>query len=230
MFRKALLSSAALLLVSLSAFAQTRTVTTVDINGAKLSMITGASQGKQQASRIRTPGADFTNLDTKYPNGTYIPWDAYIFCGSAVGVYCTNGQVSFAYPFTTAAASGQKVKGFDVALELVSGTGGVTLCLESDSGGVPSGTCTAGTNVYFPNTSLAGWGTLVPPLNGTFHSQNLSSSTQYWIVAVADASTAIAADVEDTDFVDPGNFGEQQGGIWYNFSTSAYLPAFDIIK
>jgi hypothetical protein len=229
MFRKALLSSAALLLASSAAFAQPKNVTTVDINGAKLSMITGVSQGKQQASKVRYPGAIYSNLDTKYANGTFIPWQAYIFCGPTTS-FCNNQVTNFAYPFTTGAASGQKVKGFDVALELASGTGGVTVCLESDSGGVPSGTCTTGTSVHFAASSMTGWGTFGPTLNGTFPSQNLSSSTQYWFVAVADTGTAVAADLEDTDFVNPGNFGEQISGNWYNFSTAGQLPAFAAIK
>jgi hypothetical protein len=230
MIRKALLTSVALLLVSSAAFAQSKNVTTIDINGAKLSIITNATHGTRQATKLRYPGADFSNFDTKYPNGTYVPWEGYIFCGSPTANNCTSGQVNFAYPFTTGSGSGQKAKGFDLALELVSGTGGVTTCLEADSGGTPSGTCMTGTTTYFANGSLAPWGNLVAPLSASFHSQNLTSSTQYWAVAIADANTAIAADVEDTDFVNAGNFGEQISGVWYDFSSIGFVPAFDIIK
>ncbi|HEY3639236.1 MAG TPA: hypothetical protein VGK90_13900, partial [Rhizomicrobium sp.] len=183
MFRKMLLSSAALVLAGSSAFASPK-VTTVDINGAKLSMITELGHSTQQP-RLHVPGATFNNLDLKYPNGTFIPWQAYLFCGST-DADCT-GPVNFAYPFTTSGAPGQKVKGFDLALEVASGTGGVTICLETDSGGVPSGTCVAGTSTYVPNQSLLGWGTFGPTVDVTFKSKSLTSATQYWAVAVADA-------------------------------------------
>src|ERR1700679_2798363 len=135
----ALLSSVALVFAGSTTFALPANVITFDVHGAKVSILTDAGRSRQQP-RVRVPGAPLTNdLDLKYPNGTFIPWQAFIF----------GSDNDFGSAFTTGATSGQKVAGFDVALELVSGTGGVTVCLEADTAGVPSGTCMAGTSTYF---------------------------------------------------------------------------------
>ncbi|HEY3639237.1 MAG TPA: hypothetical protein VGK90_13905 [Rhizomicrobium sp.] len=220
MFRKAILSSVALVLASSTAFALPKNVISFDLHGVKVSVLMGASRGTQQAPLHVPGGPTFNDLDLKYPNGTYIPFVGFTFGSSN----------NFGSAFTTGAGTGQKIAGFDVALELVSGTGGVTVCLEADTGGVPSGTCMDGTSAYFPNGSLAPWGTLAPTLNVTFPTIKLPSSTQYWIVAAADPDTDIAWNNQDTDFVNQYTFGEVFSGTWASFNGTGYVPALEVIR
>ena len=83
---------------------------------------------------------------------TFIPWQAFVF----------GDANDFAAAFTTKYIwhFSQRLGGYTVALQLVTGPGGVTVCLEDDSSGVPSGNCVAGTSAYFSNAALPLWGFL----------------------------------------------------------------------
>jgi len=220
MIRTALFSSLTLVLASSAAFAQPGNVVTFDAHGVKVSILTDAGRSQQQP-RLRVPGAAaFNDLNLKYPNGTFIPWQAFLFSDSS----------DFGSAFTTSADAVQRLKGYNVALQLASGPGGVTVCLEADMAGVPSGTCMDGTSAYFANESLPAWGFLSPTLNVTFPTLRLTPLTQYWIVAMPDTDTVIAWDNEDIDFVNPYTFGEVFDGSWAAFNGTAYVPAFEVIK
>jgi hypothetical protein len=220
MFRTAILSSVALMLAGSAASASPGNVITFDVHGVKVSILTDVARGQQQP-RVRVPGAvEFNNLNLKYPNATFIPWQAFVF----------GDANDFAAAFTTSTDSSQRLGGYNVALQLVTGPGGVTVCLEDDNSGVPSGNCVAGTSAYFSNAALPLWGFLSPTLNVTFPTQHLAPSTQYWVVATPDPDTLIAWDNEDTDFVNPYTFGQEFNGAWSSFNGVSYVPALEIIR
>jgi hypothetical protein len=227
MFKRVLLTSAAVVLAGTAAIAAPSGVILKRLdNGGLLGINLNAMHSMPNRAPLHTPSKpDFSNLDLTYPNGTYIPWEAYILCGASTPT-CNNGPASqWAMGFSGAT----KAAGIDVALELVSGTGGVTIALYNDSGFGYPGTAIASTVQHV--TVSQSWGTMGPTVNTTFSPVKLNASNTYWVVVTPDTDSGIAWDLEDTDFVSSYLVAIQSGtGSWGTGEFSGFVPAAEVIK
>jgi hypothetical protein len=199
-------------------------------NGAILATRISLAQQQKQPQRIRTPsGTDFDNFDTQYVNAPYTPWNGYFLCGASDADNCGGNSNQLAMAFTTRPTGSQYAKGLDLALSVLSGSGGATVAIYNDDGGVP-GTALSATSEHV--TASTAFGTLGPILQTAYtHNVKLANSTQYWVVVTPDSDSAVAWDIEDTDYTDFYLAAAQTGtGAWEDSYLSAYVPAFDVVK
>jgi hypothetical protein len=227
--RAFLMASAVILFASAAPGAQVPLSVSHMPNGAILASRIETGQ-QQHAKRVRLPqGTDFDNFDIKYSQAPYTPWNGYLLCGAGDAGDCGGAATEMAMAFTTLPTGSQYAKGLDVALSVVSGTGGATVAIYSDNGGAP-GSALAGSSQHV--TAVTPFGTLGPILQAVYQKHvALANSTQYWMVVTPDSGAALAWDIEDTDYTDSFLAAAQAGsGAWEPSSLSAYVPAFDIVK
>jgi len=216
-----------------AAFAGQQNISTTRLqNGALFATKLMADADERNAGgRVYTPaGTDSDNFNTKYPKATYTPWDAYILCGAdQADDYCNDSATQMAMAFTTLPTGSQFSKGLDLALEVVDGSGGATVAIYNDNGGIP-GTALAGSTQHV--TATTAWGTLGPILQAAYAKRvAFANSTQYWVVVTPDADSTIAWDIEDTDYTDSFLSAFQSGtNAWGSDDLTAYVPAFDVVK
>jgi hypothetical protein len=228
--RTLLLASGAVLCASAALAASVSLNITHMPNGAILATRVDIGQQQKQAERIHTPqGTDFDNFDTKYAKAPYTPWNGYFLCGASEASNCGGNSNQMAMAFTALPTGSQYAKGLQLALSVVSGSGGATVALYNDGGGIP-GTVVSGSSEHVAASTP--FGTLGPILHATYqHHVPLANSTQYWVVVTPDSDSAVAWDIEDTDYTDTFLAAAQAGsGAWENSSLSPYVPAFDVVK
>lgn len=225
--------TAAVVILAPAALAAPQGVSTTRLgNGAVLAVKTDvhARQHKLDAPLYAPAGTDFDNFDTHYPNATFTPWEGYILCGAEqVDAYCNATATQMAIAFTTLPTGSQYSKGIDVALEVVDGSGGATLALYNDGGGVP-GTALAGSSQHV--SASTPFGTLGAIVQAPFPKRvTLANSTQYWVVVTPDSDSTVAWDDEDTDYTDTFLVASQSGaGGWANEEVNNFVPAVDAVK
>ena len=237
MNRTLLLSTTALLFGATAAFAHQDVVSTKAQNGLVMSIITNAPAATQF---VKPPDLfvayDFGNLNTKYSKAEYTPWEAYIFCGASETVsVCNHG--TWAFPFTSGATLAlAKIAGYQVAMQNPSGyacpTANFTVELYTNAGTVP-GVAVAGT-ASGTLTATSIWGTAgSPTVNKTFKKAvQLTPSTAYWAVAAPTATSCVAWDVQDTDYVDgePAAFGNTAATAWSTGNFGDIGPALGVVR
>jgi hypothetical protein len=238
MNRTILLSTTALLFGATAAFAHTDVTPVKTQNGLVLSMTTKMSAPQKVLHPDMFAAYDLGNLNTKYVDGEFTPWEGYIMCGaSATGATCN--KISFAFPFTSGATVAlAKLAGYQIAMEAPSSatcgagtTPGFNVALYNDAAGLP-GTAVAGSSASL--TAATAWGTYGPTVNKTLKKVlQLTVNTPYWmVVSPASKTSCTAWDVEDTDYVhsQAAAIGSTAATGWGTSSFTAFVPAFGVVR
>jgi hypothetical protein len=136
----------------------------------------------------------FSNLDTKYPDGTYFCCHSYTISGPTSTLGKIYGGAAGFKPSATATVS-------EIALGLgyTSGTNEVMVTLNADNAGVPGKVLASG-----KATSLPALGSCCVLSHVRFKGVALTAGTQYWVAVFtlkSDANTLAGWNMNDTEEV-----------------------------
>jgi hypothetical protein len=193
----------------------------IRINGGGMTVALHAN-----AQKIEQSAADPSSLVTIYSDlGTgstvYLPNIGWSVDGPGSG----GGQVASATPFTPKRNFNLVL--IKVAILTVSGTNGVTLSLNRDSGGAPGTAIKTWNLVNLPQFA----GCCKLDLARLKKIVKVKKGVQYWLVASTDKTTQDASDSWNMNSRSIfGTVGQQfNNGAWQITKGSALLPAFSVL-
>jgi hypothetical protein len=202
MFRKLILSSAALALVATAAYAAPKVSMSSD--NRVVSVMPG-NGSLNVANGIKTPGAAYSTIATKYPNSLY-------FCcyGNTVSGPSSIFGVAYGVAEQVILAKKTKVKHLYAGVGFVSGNGSVSLTLYNDSSNNVGTAVSGGSGSGTTSTTFGSCCGLVDaPISPVV---TLNAGT-YWVGITTDDANFEAANFETVDEVNPGyTAGTSTGG------------------
>ncbi len=212
---------AACMLVAVVAQGQRSDEGIIRINGGSMTVALHSNPQK-----IEQTAADPASLLTIYSDlGTgstvYLPNIGWSVDGPGSG----GGQVASATPFTPKRNFNLVL--IKVAILTVSGTNGVTLSLNRDSGGAPGTAIRTWNLVNLPQFA----GCCKLDLGRLKKTIKVKKGVQYWLVATTDKTTEDASDSWNMNSRSIfGTVGQQfNNGAWQITKGSALLPAFSVL-
>jgi hypothetical protein len=184
-----------------------------------------ATQGPSHIKTWVESDASLTTIAgnlSRYPNGVFFCCYGFTISASGSVIGSTNWV---AIPFTPNA--NYSVKKVEASVGYVTGTNGVTLSVNADSGGVP-GAALAGLNL----TGLETFGNCCTlAVAGGAAGLPVTQGTQYWVVVSTSNSTQDTWDAWAFNSTDmrlfPFAFFSSQNGVW--LTSSNYLPGYAVL-